>query len=72
MWHDGSLLSISCAASTASGARVVGSAFEEGYLLCRPPPCPLDGQEAATHGTTCPWGPPPPPAVEEEEAEDPE
>ncbi|CAM9090142.1 unnamed protein product [Scytosiphon promiscuus] len=65
MWHDGSLLSISSAASTKSGARLLGSAVEEGFLLCRPPPCPL-GSEGA--GGVCPWGPPPstgPPSMEE-------
>eukprot|EP00903_Cladosiphon_okamuranus_P013564 g12635.t1 len=48
MWQDGSLLSISSAAPTASGARLIGSAVEEGFLLCRPPSChPEDGESGA-------------------------
>lgn len=58
MWQDGSLLSISSAAPTASGARLMGSSVEEGFLLCRPPPCHLeDGESGADR--VCPWGPPP-------------
>ncbi|CAM9884975.1 unnamed protein product [Pylaiella littoralis] len=57
MWHDGSLLSISSAASTASGARLLGSAVEDGFLLCRPPPCSLSESEEAAGGV-CPWAPP--------------
>lgn len=69
MWQDGSLLSIASAAATATGARLLGSAVEEGFLLCRPPPCPMeDGQE---EGQVCPWGPPPsPPEDEDEEAKE--
>lgn len=58
MWQDGSLLSISSAAPTASGARLMGSAVEEGYLLCRPPPC-LGGDGESEAVGVCPWGPPP-------------
>eukprot|EP00752_Nemacystus_decipiens_P009105 g8129.t1 len=67
MWQDGSLLSISSAASTASGARLMGSAVEEGFLLCRPPPCPAGDGEPEASGV-CPWGPPP--SLEESETED--
>ncbi|CAN0151857.1 unnamed protein product [Laminaria digitata] len=53
MWQDGSLLSISSAVSTPSGARLLGSAFEEGFLLCRPPPC----QPGSEGSGDCPvWG----------------
>lgn len=53
MWQDGSLLSISSAVSTPSGSRLLGSAFEDGFLLCRPPPCrPGSGENG-----DCPvWG----------------
>lgn len=67
MWQDGSLLSISSAAPTASGARLVGSAAEEGFLLCRPPPCP-EGDGGSEAGGVCPWGPPP--SAEEAENEE--
>lgn len=53
MWQDGGLLSISSAAATASGARLLGSAVSDGFLLCRPPSC-LSGVEEQEQ---CPaWG----------------
>lgn len=55
MWQDGDLLSISMASATASDSRVVGSSMEEGFLVCRPPPCAPVGDEGNEH---CGWGQP--------------
>ena len=58
MWQDGSLLSISSAASAASGTRLLGSAVSEGFLVCQPPACPPDSEEQ----DGCPgWVSPPDP-----------